>query len=366
VLWRIVRARMDAARAGGSRVRKVNRFAAVAIAAVLVAPLGAQEATGRYNFRNLKKVPAPKVTGKEIVNGLEEYVTKFPLRQNGLPGNDGAAAFLAKEAKKYGFKTNIRKFEVTDVIAQGNGIPREVKVVEAIKRGTKKPNEWIAFVAHYDAVAPDGAGLTVEGAYDPASGANMLRYFGKAFSKIKTNRSIALLWFDAEENGLLASRAYAEALKNRRQKIQVAMGFDMVGIGHPAPYCICVYHGTNTDDAELGVPLIDYVHFKYLKFPEGDGGGSAAEKWPVGTEPHVCNCGPNIRNSDESSFANEGYFTLRWTGMRTASDYPGYHQPWDTVEFMDAVAGGRKNLEKGTLNTFRGAYYTAMVLDQLK
>jgi aminopeptidase YwaD len=344
-------------------MKTFKRIAAVALAAAVIAPFTAPpEAVSKFKFRNLKKVPKPKVTGKQIVDGLEEYVTKFPLRQNGLPGNDGAAAFLAKEAEKYGFKSRIREFEVT----QAGVIPRNVKVVESIKRGTKKPNEWIAFVAHYDAVAPDGAGATVEGAYDPASGANIMRYFAKQFQKIKTNRSIAMLWFDAEENGLLASEAYAEMVKKRGQKIKVAMGFDMVGIGYPAKYCICVYHGTNPEDAELGVPLIDYVHFKYLKFPEGDGGGAASQKFPVGAEPHVCNCGPNIRNSDESSFADHGYFTLRWTGMRTASDYPGYHQAWDTVEFMDVVAGGRDNLEKGMLNTFKAAYYTAMVIDQLK
>ena len=342
-------------------MKKFKRIVAVALAAALVAPIGAApEAISGYKFRNLKKVPKPNVTGKELINGLEQFVTKFPLRQNGLPGNDGAARFLAKEAEKYGFKSKIRRFEVQ----QRGVVQREVKVVESIKKGTKKPNEWIAFVAHYDAVAPDGAGMTIEGAYDPASGANMLRYFGKVFSKIKTKRSIALLWFDAEENGLLASRAYAEGLKNKGQKIKVAMGFDMVGIGHPAPYCICVYHGTNPEDAELGVPLIDYVHFKYLKFPEGDP-GSLAQRI-AGSEGHVCNCGPNIRNSDESSFASQGYFTLRWTGMKSASDYPGYHQAWDTVEFMEVVARGRKNLEQGTVNTFRAAYYTAMVLDQLK
>ena len=74
---------------------------------------------------------------------------------------------------------------------------------------------------------------------------------------------------------------------------------------------------------------------------------------------------PNIRNSDESNFAERGYFTMRWTGMRTAADYPGYHQPWDTVPFMEAVAGIRENLEEGTENTFLSAYYTTMVLDNL-
>lgn len=193
----------------------------------------------------------------------------------------------------------------------------------------------------------------------------MMRFFGKAFSKIKTKRSIALLWFDAEENGLLASDAYAKMLKEKGQKIAVGLGFDMVGIGYPARYCICIYHGPQPEDAAKALPIIDYVNFDYLKFPEGDGGPAATQKFPFGTDPHVCSCGPNIRNSDESNFAEQGYFTMRWTGMRTAFDYPGYHQPWDTVEFMEMVAGGRDNLEQGTENTFTSAYYTTFVVDNL-
>jgi len=301
-------------------------------------------------YYDLDKAPKPKISGKEIISGLEEYVAKFPLRHNGLPNNVAAAEFLAKEAKGYGFKTRILELEVGD-----GPVSRTVRVIEAVKRGTTKPDEWISFIAHYDLVAPDGAGLTVQGAYDDGTGTNILRYFGKAFSKVKTNRSIALLWFDAEENGLLASQAYAEMLKKKGQKIHAGLGFDMVGIGYPARYCVCVYHGPSPDDMAKAVPIIDYVNFDYLKFPEGDGGPGAAAKWPIGTDGHICNCGPNIRNSDESNFAEQGWFTMRWTGMRTAVDYPGYHQPWDTVPFMEAVAGGRENLEQGTENTFNSA-----------
>jgi hypothetical protein len=51
--------------------------------------------------------------------------------------------------------------------------------------------------------------------------------------------------------------------------------------------------------------------------------------------------------------------------MRTAADYPGYHLPWDTVPFMEMVAGGRDLLEEGTENTFLSAYYSAFVVDNL-
>ena len=350
-------------------MRKMTRLVIVALAMAVVSPLVSSPATsiagGKPKFMNLNKAPKTKISGKDILEGLEEYVRKFPLRQNGLPGNTGAADFLAKEATKYGFKSTIREFQVK----QANAIPRTVRVVESIKKGTKKPNEWIALVAHYDAVAPDGVGLTVEGAYDPASGANMLRFFGKAFSKIKTKRSIALIWFDAEENGLLASKPYAEYVYKRGQKIQMVMGFDMVGIGYPARYCTCVWHGPNPGNPELVVPLNEHVNHKFLKFPKNNL-PSGQQRFPTGGEPHFCNCGISSRNSDESSFVRIGgkpaYHTLRWSGMRAALDYPGYHMPWDNVPFMEQVAGGRELLEGGMLNTFKSAYYSTLVLDNLK
>jgi Peptidase family M28 len=334
---------------------KFTRAAAAVLACALMVPLysSATSAAGRSRYVDLDRFPRPRVTGKQIIAGLEDFVSRFPMRQAGTPNNVAAAEFLAREAKRNGFRSRILELQA--------GTPeRTVRVVEAVKRGTVHPDEWIAFIAHYDIVPQ-----TVQGAYDDGSGTNILRYFGKAFSRIKTKRSIALLWFDAEEEGLVASEAYTKRLKKRHQKVFAGLGFDMVGIGFPARYCICVYHGPNPADARRAVPLINHVNFDYLDFPKGDGGAAATEKWPMGTKGHVCNCGPNIRNSDESNFAEAGYFTLRWTGMRTALDYPGYHQPWDTVPFMELVAGSRKKLERGTQNTFRSAYYTALVLDNL-
>ncbi|HEY7873629.1 MAG TPA: M28 family peptidase [Actinomycetota bacterium] len=339
---------------------KPRFLALVAVTATLVAPvaLPAQAARKAPRYVDLDTVAKPPVTGAEIVAGLEDFVERFPLRQNTVGRDNVAAAeFLAGEAKESGFKVRILELEA--------GTPtRTVRVVEAIKRGTTKPDNWLAFVAHYDTVAPDGAGATVQGAYDDGSGTNFLRYFGKAFSKIKTKHSIALLWFDAEENGLLASRAYAEMVAEKGQKIDAVLGFDMTGIGYPAPYCICVYYGT-LDDGAKAVPILEHVNYDYMKLPPSDGGSGRETTWPFGVEGGLCICGPNIRNSDERSFAAEGYFSMRWTGMREASDYPGYHQPWDTVALMEQVAGSRANLEAGTENTFLSAYYSAMVLDNL-
>jgi hypothetical protein len=134
----------------------------------------------------------------------------------------------------------------------------------------------------------------------------------------------------------------------------------MVGIGYPAPYCICVWHGPQPSDLK-GKTITDYVNFKFLKFPKADDSG----RWPQTGKAGVCNCGVNPRNSDESSFADQGYFTMRWAGMGRANYYPGYHQPWDTMDFIYQIAGSRKIFEKGSENTFKSAYYTALLLDNL-
>lgn len=309
-------------------------------------------------YIDLDKVPKPKITGAEIIAGLEDFVDRFPLRSQGTPNNIAASEFLADEAKGYGFKVRILEYAVEGV----DSIYGPARVVEAVKQGTKYPDEWIAFVAHYD-IVPGAPQVTIQGAYDDGSGTNMLRFFAKAFSKLKTKRSIAILWFDAEENGLLASEAYVAEMKEKGQRFAAAFGFDMVGIGYPARYCMCIYHGPT--DPAVALPIIDYVNFDYFEFPEGDGGTTTEQAWPIGGEPHVCSCGANTRNSDERNFAAEGYFSMRWTGMKDAADYPGYHQPWDTVPFMELIAGDRETLEAGAENVFKSAYYTAFVIDNL-
>lgn len=321
---------------------------------------GTGSAAPKSKYYDLSKVPEPTITGAEIIAGLEEFVTMFPLRSQGTPTNVAASEFLEDEARANGFKTNILR------LPSGSVVPGQetVRVVRAIKKGTTKPDEWIVFGAHYDIVP--GLMATVQGAYDNGAGTNMLRFFGKVFGKMKTNRSIVLLWFDGEENGLLGSAVYAEQLLQEGQKIHAMLGLDMVGIGYPAPYCICIFHGQNFPRDLKALPIIDYVNFDYLDFPKGNGGTGAQETTLGLGQGHVCSCGPNPRTSDERSFATRGFFTMRWSGMKAAADYLGYHQPWDTVPFMEATARGRANLEQGTENTFLSVYYTTFVLDNLK
>ena len=321
--------------------------------ATIVAALAASGAAGaRPSLRvDLDRYPRPDFTGADIVAGLEQFVADYPLRQALLPNNDAAAEFLADEASELGYRTKILDL-------RGGTPERDVKIVEASKRGRTRPDEWIVLVAHYDIANVTFTGATVEGAYDNGSGANLLRFFARALATVKNRRSIVIVWpGDEDTTGFAATNAYAKALKERGQKVTAVLGFDMAGIGYPAPYCICIYW--SQAGAEVNVPVIDHVHFDYLGFPEGE----ASPAWPLGTEGTVCNCGVVQGAYGEGQFTAQGYPAIRWHGMASPGDYPWWHTPMDTVRGMELVAGSRANLEEGMMNTFLSGYYTVLALD---
>ncbi len=233
-----------------------------------------------------------------------------------------------------------------------------LKAIVATKPGTTRADEWIMFIGHYDTVAapPFGNPTTVEGAYDNGAGTNFIRYLAKEFANVQTNRSLAFVFYNGEEEGLLASERHAQYLKNTGQKITAVLGFDMVGIAFPvanptARNCMCMFYGA--DDTAVARPLLEHVNYDFLGFP---GRGE-----PTSRDARLA--GANTRNSDEQSFNTQGFFTLRWAGMRTAANYIAYHKQNDTIETIVAEAGGETYYEQGIENTLKSVYYTALALD---
>ena len=82
--------------------------------------------------------------------------------------------------------------------------------------GSKYPNEYIVFTAHWDHLGigkPDASGDSIyNGAIDNASGTASLLEFAKAWKSLQTppERTIVFLAVTGEEQGLLGSHYYAE------------------------------------------------------------------------------------------------------------------------------------------------------------
>ena len=317
-----------------------TRTLALVLSALVALPLagGAAAAPTPKGPKTLRDYPMPAVTGKSMVDGVEAFSSGFKFRVTGTPVQRSATDAIAAEAKALGYEVEVKSYA---------GV---LQAVVATKKGTDKAAEAIVFGGHFDSVPQ-----TIDGAYDNGTGTRMLMDLARSFAKVRTHRTLQFAWYNGEEEGALASDQMASEYKAKGMKVTAFLGFDMVGIAWPvgvdttAVNCLCMWRGARDEDFDR---LLADVNYGFLKFPKGD--------QLVSVE------GRNVRNSDEASWADAGYPTLRWAGLRKASSYPEYHKLGDTVATMERVAGGRQFLEKGMRNTLLSAYYTAAALDLQK
>ncbi len=314
-----------------------TRTLALALAAVVALPLAgaASAAPAPKGPRSLRDYPVPTVSGAQMIDGVQAFAEGHPLRITGTPVQLQAAEDIAAEAEALGY----------DVVTETyRGV---LQAVTATKKGTDKAGEKIVFGGHLDSMVG-----TVQGAYDNGTGTRMLMDLARSYAKVTTHRTLVFAWYNGEEEGTLASTEMAAAWKASGEKVRAYLGFDMVGIAWPVggttsdQNCLCIWRGARDEAFDQ---LLADVNYRFLRFPKG--------KQLVSLE------GTNVRNSDEASWSDQGYPTLRWAGLRQAADYPQYHLPQDDLATMTEVAGGRQFLEKGLKNTLLSAYYTAAALD---
>ena len=285
----------------------------------------------------LEGYPAPTVIGAEFVEGVRAHAEDTPLRLTGTLLQQRATEQLAAEAEALGL-------EVTRKTYTGGLLT----AVVATKPGTDRADETIVFGAHLDSMVG-----TIESAYDNGTGVRTVMELARAFSQVPTHRTLEFHFYNGEEEGALTSSEVAAEYAAQGRQLSAYLGFDMTGIAYPVggtlsnKNCLCMWHGARDGDDFDG--LLREVNFDYLGFPD---------------DPQMVSVeGRNVRNSDEASWADEGYRTLRWAGLRRAADYPEYHLPQDNLATIDEVAGGREFFEQGLVNTLLSAYYTAASLD---
>lgn len=103
-----------------------------------------------------------------------------------------------------------------------------------VKLGSVRPNEWIVVGAHYDSRNTgrcDGTQAPQPGANDNASGCAGVLELAQIFAGIPTERSIYFMCYSGEEQGLVGSRRYVEALQANGEisKVKHMINLDMIG-----------------------------------------------------------------------------------------------------------------------------------------
>ena len=170
-------------------------------------------------------------------------------------------ATLSKEAKVKGFKA--RPLNATASVSFDNSITKtRSKNVIGILPGTKRPDEYVLYTAHWDHLgrckpAPDGDDIC-NGAVDNATGTAALVALAEAFSKAGApDRSVVFLAVTAEESGLLGSKYYADNPVYPLAKTVGGINMDAFPMTGPARDVTVVGGGKSQLDEFLNVALKD-------------------------------------------------------------------------------------------------------------
>jgi len=167
----------------------------------------------------------------------------FAGRLTGTPGNDSAAAYLARRYASFGLKPTspgfIQKFVARPPAHSGQtvSLPSQNVVAMLPGRDPKLRSEYVVIGAHFDhlgtstegALDPDARGAVRLGADDNASGSAAVVELARIFARTPARRSIIFANFSGEEEGLLGSSYFVDHMPVATDSVVAMLNFDMVG-----------------------------------------------------------------------------------------------------------------------------------------
>lgn len=295
----------------------------------------------------LAGAPALDFDVEAAVDWWEHISTQYPKHDSWTPQNGEVRAHIIAELEASGFEVEVRTYHATprDLVPAPEVEPLEIHAVVGLIEGQENPDHRIGLVSHYDTQA-----ATIHGAYDDKSGVATQFHICKALAQVPMNKTLACIFFDAEEQGLVASERYVDDIQDEDYTYDFVLGYDMTGINWPG------------HDWKMYVMTGGADHVPYLKpLAEQVMHGNDTLAYPrEGVEV----LDTHDRNSDEMNFKRAGIPIYRFAGGRNAADYPQYHMPQDTVEYVYDFVDGRENFEKGFTTIVEGSYHLALALDQ--
>ncbi len=247
----------------------------------------------------LERITVASVTAD--VQALQDCVSRA-VREK---GNSKAIAWLAEQ---FGA---IPGLTVTTPAFSYNSVP-DLKNVVAIKRGDKEPGTAIVVGGHCDStVSSYGPKPNAPGADDNGSGAAAVLNIARAVADLKLHYTVIFCQFNAEEVGLIGSKAFARTLVNGSEyKVKAMLNMDMIADKDRPNVAVIGNTASNW--------LIDVFKDNALAYT---GLGSN------------CQYNSDIWQSDHSSFWNIGI-----PAILTIEGYPdycvNYHSIRDTVANM--------------------------------
>jgi aminopeptidase YwaD len=188
--------------------------------------------------------PAPSAPDSVAIQRDISYLASERLagRLTGTPGNDSAAAYIARRYAALGLTAAapmyLQRFNARPPAHAGRSVSLPTQNVFAVLTGRDPAlrAEYIVIGAHFDhlGTSTDGA-LDPEshavrlGADDNASGTAAVLELARLFAHAPPRRSIVFANFSGEEEGLLGSQYFVDHSPVPIDSIYTMLNFDMVG-----------------------------------------------------------------------------------------------------------------------------------------
>jgi hypothetical protein len=293
--------------------------------------------TRQHSFSYNLTAPDPDI--QVVINSvrqtrIQSYITHLAsetlwTRQAESQGAWDAEYWLESQFRNFGFTVSRHYFNPT----MSDNVVAEI-------RGTDSPNEIVVVGAHYDSRSTNSRSTTLRapGADDNASGTASLLELATVISEqsLSFRKTIRLVCFSGEEQGLVGSRAYARDLANAGANVIAMFNGDMLGWKQTnQPITLGMMNRFIDSELLAQANLItrDYV-----------------PTLPIGTTAGCC--------SDQQSFTEHGFSAIGYF-ENTANSvvYPHYHQSTDLPQYInqDQLGLEAKALMAAAL-TYAGAY----------
>ncbi|HBC42242.1 MAG TPA: peptidase M28 [Pseudanabaena sp.] len=254
---------------------------------------------------------------------LSAYLEKIVIERNPYYASAGhlfVREYIRSHFAKFG-EVVTHEFEVN-----GNKHQNLILQIAAKDQQQRSP---LIIGAHYDTVP------ACVGADDNGSGVAVLLELAEYLSANPIKYPVHLVAFDMEEYGLLGSHAYAEKLKDDRQRLRLMISLEMLGYCDRTPHSQRYPAGLdrfypNTGDF-IGLignitTIPDLIHLQHhMK-------STVPCEWlPAGWRGLAI---PDTRRSDHAPFWDAGYKALMITDTANMRN-PHYHKSSDRLETLD-------------------------------
>lgn len=287
-------------------MRKILLFAALSLSLVACKSTSVRQQETVYEIKEANVIETLRYLSSDELEG----------RDSGSAGIEKAAVYLENQFKTNGIKPFFSSYR--DTLTNYKNI--SYNVVGYIE-GTdpKLKNEFVILGAHYDhiGITPDAKGEDKinNGANDNASGTTILSEVAKYLGNAKNNkRSVLIVFFSAEEKGLLGAKHLAEKLKKKNTDLYTLLNFEMLGV--PMNYDFDVFI-TGYDVSNMVTKLNEYAGSNLV------GKSDLAEKYNL------------FKASDNYPFYEAFVIPSHSISSFDFSNFDYYHHPKDEFQEMD-------------------------------